>query len=101
MKSILGYSTSLLSGIIFAQGWQVFSQRPGYPGGEVLILPLFILLIVFGWQIGRDHGYRRSKRLPREGYSSSIYMGHPQGCPPFQKNLSKEASINSGLLAAP
>lgn len=84
MKSILGYGTGVLSGIMFAQGWQVFSQRTGYPGGEVLILPLFILLIAFGWQIGRDYGYRRSKRLPREGYSSSIYEASAR-MPAFSK----------------
>ena len=31
---------------------ETWAQRDGLPGGEALILPLIILLIYLGWQLG-------------------------------------------------
>ena len=41
-----------MSGLLLAYGMEAWAQRDGLPGGEALILPLIILLIYLGWQLG-------------------------------------------------
>lgn len=40
------------SGLLLACGAGTWAQRNGLPGGEALILPLIILLVYLGWQMG-------------------------------------------------
>jgi hypothetical protein len=52
----------LAAGIVVAEGFRVLGTRDGWHvGGEVLMLPLFILLIYMGVMIGRA--------LPKRGRS--------------------------------
>ena len=38
--------------LAFVGGMMTWAQRDGLPGGEALILPLIVLLIYLGWQLG-------------------------------------------------
>ena len=53
-KIILTYLTGILSGIFIIKGIETFMVRKGTVGGEILILPLFIMLIVLGYWIGQE-----------------------------------------------
>ena len=41
-----------MSGLLLAYGMETWVQRDDLPGGEALILPLIVLLICLGWQLG-------------------------------------------------
>lgn len=62
MKSILGYISGVLSGLIVSYGFTAFSERQGTVGGEVLIIPLIILLFTYGITVGKEIGYKKAKR---------------------------------------
>lgn len=47
-----GVPERVMSGLLLVYGMETWAQRDGLPGGEVLILPLIILLIYLGWQLG-------------------------------------------------
>lgn len=47
----LVFVSGLASGWLLAYGQKAWMQRDGLPGGEVLILPLIILLVYLGWQL--------------------------------------------------
>ena len=49
---VLGFAAGLLSGAFIRLGFEIIDGRPTAIGGEVLILPLIILLICLGWQLG-------------------------------------------------
>lgn len=49
---VLGFAAGLLSGAFIRLGFEIINGRPSAIGGEALILPLIILLICFGWQLG-------------------------------------------------
>lgn len=49
---VLGFSAGLLSGAFIRLDFEIMNGRPAAIGGEALILPLIILLIYLGWQLG-------------------------------------------------
>lgn len=49
---ILGFFAGVLSGAFIRLGFEIIDGRPAVIGGEVLILPLIVLLIYLGWQLG-------------------------------------------------
>lgn len=49
---VLGFAAGLLSGAFIRLGFEIIDSRPAAIGGETLILPLIILLIYLGWQLG-------------------------------------------------
>lgn len=62
-KILISYITGILSGIFIFIGIQVFLSRDGSVGGEILILPLFIMLITIGYWMAQefmehDHYYK-------------------------------------------
>lgn len=61
MRSILGYISGVMSGVIISCGFTAFSDRQGTVGGEVLIIPLIILLFTYGITVGKEIGYKRAK----------------------------------------
>ena len=51
-RLVLVFLSGVMSGLLLAYGMEAWAQRDGLPGGEALILPLIILLIYLGWQLG-------------------------------------------------
>ena len=49
---LLVFLSGVMSGLLLVYGMETWAQRDGLPGGEALILPLIILLIYLGWQLG-------------------------------------------------
>lgn len=73
-KSLLGFVAGMFSGMMIFEGLVVFLGRDGAVGGEVLILPLMLLILFFGWDIGREYGYRKGKkRWYFEGYEDGCF----------------------------
>lgn len=52
VRLLLAFAGGLASGLLFACGLETWARRDGLPGGEALILPLIILLVCLGWQLG-------------------------------------------------
>ena len=52
VRLVLVFLSGVMSGLLLVYGMETWAQRDGLPGGEVLILPLIILLIYLGWQLG-------------------------------------------------
>lgn len=49
---ILGFFAGFLSGSFIRLDFEIMNGRPAAIGGEALILPLIVLLIYVGWQLG-------------------------------------------------
>ena len=75
-KLAFAFLTGILSGQLLTYGIIVWAGRPGLPGGEALILPLFGLLVWFGYQFGRES--RILRRDFRE-YESGFHDGYEAG----------------------
>ena len=57
-------------------GWEAFTSRIGAPGGELLIIPLTVLLFYTGWTARREwtafkRAYRGTERREYHASSSS------------------------------
>lgn len=52
IQLLLVFIGGMVSGWLLTYGMETWAQRDGLPGGEALILPLIILLIYLGWQLG-------------------------------------------------
>lgn len=52
VRLLLVFLGGVVSGLLLVYGMGTWTQRDGFPGGEALILPLIILLIYLGWQLG-------------------------------------------------
>lgn len=52
IQLLLVFIGGMVSGWLLTYGMETWAQRDGPPGGEALILPLIILLIYLGWQLG-------------------------------------------------
>ena len=72
MKKIWRMALSFVSGIavgmLIRLGITMSGTRPYSPGGELLILPMILLLVYFGYCIGADGRDRECKRYYRRGY---------------------------------
>ena len=72
MKRIFRMTLSFVSGIavgvLIRLGVTMIGARPSSPGGELLILPMILLLVYFGYCIGIDGKDRECKRYYRKGY---------------------------------
>lgn len=51
-RLVLVFLSGVMSGLLLVYGMETWAQRDGLPGSEALILPLIILLIYLGWQLG-------------------------------------------------
>ena len=65
----VSFAGGVLSGLMLALAAWVYTGRPMVLGGEVLVLPLIVVLIGFGWQLGQlaamadmEQWYRRRAR---------------------------------------
>ena len=74
IKTALGYTAGLLSGMLIIQACREFLQRDGLPGGEVLVIPMIILLLAFGWDMGKERGYQEGNHKGfNEGFEEGYY----------------------------
>lgn len=57
---VLGFSAGLLAGAFIRLGFEIINGRPVSIGGEALLLPLVILLICFGFSLGKEVRVQRN-----------------------------------------
>lgn len=79
----LGFVTGLVAGAFLLYCLQILQSREGAPGGEVLVLPLFALLVGFGVALGRMSVVSpRAGAVWIDGYHYGLREGktapHPQ-----------------------
>lgn len=66
---VLGYAAGLLSGAFIRLGFEMLAGRPTSVGGEALILPLIVLLVCFGYSVGKEVRVQRTyERGYHDGY---------------------------------
>lgn len=53
VKLIIAFAGGAAAGLMLAICAWVYTGRPGVIGGETLILPLIVLLLYVGWEMGR------------------------------------------------
>lgn len=64
----LSFVSGVAVGVLIRLGITMIGTRPSSPGGELLILPMILLLVYFGYCIGTDGRDRECKRYYRRGY---------------------------------
>lgn len=64
----LSFASGVSVGMLIRLGVTMIGARPSSPGGELLILPMILLLVYFGYCIGSDSKDRECKRYYRRGY---------------------------------
>jgi hypothetical protein len=75
-KGLIGFVAGLLSGIMIFEGFIVLLGRTGAPGGEIFIIPLIVILVAFGWGIGKEHGYFKGRDKGfYEGFKKGYFKG--------------------------
>lgn len=75
---VLGFSAGLLAGAFIRLGFEIIHGRPAAIGGEALILPLVILLVCFGFALGKEvRAQRNFSKVYERGYQNKImvYIG--------------------------
>ncbi len=73
---VLGFAAGLLSGAFIRLGFEIINGRPSAIGGEALILPLIILLICFGFALGKEVKVQR--KFDR-AYTKGYQQGYEEG----------------------
>lgn len=80
MKNIkrmaLGFTTGLITGMFCCYGLNVWMSRSGTVGGEVMIFPLILLLLYFGYSIGRES---KTAGKWRNTYKKGYQRGYADG----------------------
>lgn len=54
VRLAVGFSAGFLAGIFVRMSVRIISCRPHAVGGETLVFPLIILLIYFGYSMGKE-----------------------------------------------
>ena len=67
-RMALSFVSGIAVGVLIRLGVTMIGTRPSSPGGELLILPMILLLVYFGYCIGIDSKDRECKRYYRRGY---------------------------------
>ena len=68
---VLGFSAGLLAGAFIRLGFEIINGRPVSIGGEALLLPLVILLICFGFSLGKEVRVQRNfSKAYERGYDN-------------------------------
>lgn len=73
---VLGFSAGLLAGAFIRMGFEIIDGRPAAIGGEALILPLVILLVGFGFALGKEVKF---SRVYEKGYRRGYHKGLEDG----------------------
>ena len=77
---ILGFSAGLLAGAFIRLGFEIIHGRPAAIGGEALILPLVILLVCFGFALGKEVKVQRHfSKVYEQGYRKGYDEGLEDG----------------------
>lgn len=77
---VLGFSAGLLTGAFIRLGFEIIHGRPAAIGGEALILPLVILLVCFGFALGKEVRVQRNfSRVYEQGYRKGYGEGLEDG----------------------
>ena len=72
--------TAMTTVEIARQAWETYQSRTGAPGGEILVLPMMILLFYTGWTargewIDFKRAYREAERREYHASSNPAYKG--------------------------
>jgi len=77
---VLGFSAGLLAGAFIRLGFEIIDGRPAAIGGEALILPLVILLVGFGFALGKEvKAQGHFSRVYEKGYRRGYHKGLEEG----------------------
>lgn len=77
---VLGFSAGLLAGAFIRLGFEIIDGRPVSIGGEALILPLVILLVGFGFALGKEVKVQEHlSRVYEKGYRRGYHEGLEDG----------------------
>ena len=77
---VLGFSAGLLAGAFIRMGFEIIDGRPAAIGGEALILPLVILLVGFGFALGKEvKAQGHFSRVYEKGYRRGYHKGLEDG----------------------
>lgn len=71
MKLWLTFAAGGMAGLMLAVCMGIHTGRPGTVGGEVLIIPLMVLLIYVGWQAGQLEAAARPRKGRRHNEKES------------------------------
>jgi len=81
MRKILSFVSGILAGVVLHRSAEIFINRQETVGGEVLIVPMIIILLVFGWDMGRESGYKKGiDRGFNQGFEEGFYEGSNGAC---------------------
>ncbi|MEA4941898.1 MAG: hypothetical protein VB094_05070 [Oscillibacter sp.] len=95
---VLGFSAGILSGAFVRLGFEIIAGRPVSVGGEALIIPLIVLLVYFGFTLGRETArQRRSIHTYRQGYQEGYVKGVAQMTREVQHELYPEKPNSIGV----
>ncbi|EYE88291.1 hypothetical protein Q428_08810 [Fervidicella metallireducens AeB] len=78
-KILVAFIVGIFSGMFLFMGVNVFMQRDGSFGGEILILPLFIMLIAIGYWIAQETQVNRYQMGKQEGLRIGKDKGYLMG----------------------
>lgn len=77
---VLGFSAGLLAGAFIRLGFEIIDGHPAAIGGEALILPLVILLVGFGFALGKEVKVQEHfSRVYEKGYRRGYHEGLEDG----------------------
>ncbi len=71
IKLWLTFAAGGMAGLMLAVCMGIHTGRPGTVGGEVLIIPLMVLLIYVGWQAGQLEAAARPRKGRRHNEKES------------------------------
>ena len=77
---VLGFSAGVLAGAFIRLGFEIIDGRPAAIGGEALILLLVILLVGFGFALGKEvKAQGHFSRVYEKGYRRGYHKGLEDG----------------------
>lgn len=108
---VLGFSAGLLAGAFIRMGFEIIDGRPAAIGGEALILPLVILLVGFGFALGKEvKAQGHFSRVYEKGYRRGYHRGWRTGrwrstatlmCTTSRRNFKSGVNERLGLRPRP
>lgn len=91
---VLGFAAGLLSGAFIRLGFEIINGRPSAIGGEALILPLVVLLICFGFALGKEVKVQgRFDRAYQNGYRRGYDAGRADNSQTLTLSLQKPSHL--------
>ena len=94
---VLGFAAGLLSGAFIRLGFEIINGRPSAIGGEALILPLIVLLLSFGFALGKE---ARVQRKFHRTYQRGYHDGFEDGKQDFSRRVRAIFQAPASIQAA-